>query len=215
VTNADEDLNFVLLATGNRVNSLTITANEKEEVKMTVDTMARQVHSLAKTESYDARRAVTDNRNFKNYSTENTFLEPFFFSSGSISMFGQNFLRITNLSIKMDNTLTEKRYVGIGSKSIQDHIPAQRTYEITFSAMVTDNLLYNELRNGAETSGSLIDIIFDKANGEQIRLKFNNYYLTTNTWPLPEDKGALVIEGTVMARTLDTCTVKTHWVLQG
>ena len=212
---ANEDLNFVLIATGNRVNSLTITANEKEEVKMTVNTMARKVHSLLKGETYDARRGVTDNRAFKNYSDVDTFLEPFFFSSGSISMFGQNFLRITSLSIVMNNTLTEKRYVGIGSRSIQDHVPAQRTYEITFTALVTDDLIYNELINGAETSGSLIDIIFDKSNGEQIRLKFDDYYLTTNTWPIPDDKGPVAVDATVKARTLNSCTVKTHWILQG
>jgi|TARA_R110001592_G_scaffold145957_1_gene369796 hypothetical protein len=211
----DEDLNFVLIATGNRVNSLTITANEKEEVKMTVNTMARKIHSLEKNEAYDARRGVTDNRSFKNYSDVDTFLEPFFFSSGSISMFGQNFLRITSLSIAMNNTLTEKRYVGIGSKSIQDHVPAQRTYEITFTALVTDDKLYNELINGNETTGSLIDIIFDKANGEQIRLKFDDYYLTTNNWPLPDDKGPVAVDATVKARTLNSCTVKTHWILQG
>ena len=184
---------------------------------MTVETMARKVHSLAKNESYDARRGVSDNRTFSNFSGVDTFLEPFFFSSGSISIFGQNFLRITALSLKMENTLTEKRYVGIGSKSIQDHIPAQRTYELTFSAMITDDALYAELLNASESStdGSVIDIIFDKANGEQMRLKFNDYYLTTNTWPIPEDKGAVIVEGTIKARTLTSCTVKTHWVLQG
>ena len=214
---SNEDLNFVLLATGNRVNSLSITANENEAVKMTIDALPRKVHSFEKTESYDARRGVTDNRAFTNYSDVDTFLEPFFFSSGTISMFGQNFLRITNLTIKMDNSLTPKRYVGMGSRAIQDHVPAQRMYEITFTAMVTDDLLYNELVNAVETTtaGSIIDIIFDKANGEQIRLKFNNYFLTNNTWPIPEDKGAVLVEATVKATTLSSCTVKTHWVLQG
>ena len=214
---SNEDLNFVLLATGNRVNSLSITANENEAVKMTIDALPRKVHSFEKTESYDARRGVTDNRTFTNYSDVDTFLEPFFFSSGTISMFGQNFLRITNLTIKMDNSLTPKRYVGMGSRAIQDHVPAQRMYEITFTAMVTDDLLYNELVNAVETTtaGSIIDIIFDKANGEQIRLKFNNYFLTNNTWPIPEDKGAILVEATVKATTLSSCTVKTHWVLQG
>ncbi len=36
---ADEDTNFVLIATGNRVNTLTMTANENEELKMTMDCM--------------------------------------------------------------------------------------------------------------------------------------------------------------------------------
>ena len=144
---ADEDTNFVLIVTGNRVNTLTMTANENEELKMTMDCMPRKVHNLAKTEKYAARRSVTDETSFKNYSANDKFLEPFFFSSGSISLFGQNFLRITNFTLTMNNTLTDKRFIGIGSKTIKDAIPAQRTYELTFTALVTDDKLFNELKN--------------------------------------------------------------------
>ena len=213
--NDNEDTNFVLIATGNRVNTLTMTANENEELKMTMDCMPRKVHELEKTESYEARRGVTNETDFKNYSSNDKFLEPFFFSSGSISLFGQNFLRITNFTLTMNNTLTDKRFIGIGSKTIKDAIPAQRTYELTFTALVTDDLLFNELKNQNETTGTVIDLIFDKSNGEQIRLKFDNYYLTTNSWPIPEDKGAVMVEATIIPRTLNSCTVKTHWILQG
>jgi hypothetical protein len=211
----DEDTNFVLIATGNRVNTLTLTANENEEVKMTMDCMPRKVHNLEKTEKYSARRAVTDETNFKNYSSNDKFLEPFFFSSGSISLFGQDFMRITNFTLTMNNTLTDKRFIGIGSKAVKDAIPAQRTYELSFSALVTDDMLFNELKNQNETNGTLIDLIFDKSNGEQIRLKFDDYFLTTNSWPIPEDKGAVTVEATIVPRTLNSCTVTTHWVLQG
>lgn len=213
--NDDEDTNFVLIATGNRVNTLTMTANENEELKMTMDCMPRKVHELEKTESYEARRGVTNETDFKNYSSNDKFLEPFFFSSGSISLFGQNFLRITNFTLTMNNTLTDKRFIGIGGKTIKDAIPAQRTYELTFTALVTDDLLFNELKNQNETTGTVIDLIFDKSNGEQIRLKFDDYFLTTNTWPIPEDKGAVMVEATIVPRTLNSCTVKTHWILQG
>ena len=216
---ADEDTNFVLIATGNRVNTLTMTANENEELKMTLDTMPRKVHNLSKTEKYAARRSVTDETSFKNYSANDKFLEPFFFSGGSISLFGQNFLRITNFTLTMNNTLTDKRFIGIGSKTVKDAIPAQRTYELSFTALVTDDKLFNELKNQDENqlanSGALIDLIFDKSNGEQIRLKFDNYMLTTNSWPIPEDKGAVMVEATIVPRTLNSCTVKTHWILQG
>ena len=216
---ADEDTNFVLIATGNRVNTLTMTANENEELKMTLDTMPRKLHNLTKGEKYAARRSVTDETSFKNYSDNDKFLEPFFFSGGSISLFGQNFLKITNFTLTMNNTLTDKRFIGIGSKTVKDAIPAQRTYELSFTALVTDDKLFNELKNQDENqlanSGALIDLIFDKENGEQIRLKFDNYMLTTNTWPIPEDKGAVMVEATIVPRTLNSCTVKTHWILQG
>ncbi len=32
---------------------------------------------------------------------------------------------------------------------------------------------------------------------------------------MPEDKGPVVVEGTIMARSIGTCTAKTHWILQG
>ena len=216
---ADEDTNFVLIATGNRVNTLTMTANENEELKMTLDTMPRKLHNLTKGEKYAARRSVTDETSFKNYSANDKFLEPFFFSGGSISLFGQNFLRITNFTLTMNNTLTDKRFIGVGSKTVKDAIPAQRTYELSFTALVTDDKLFNELKeqdeNQSASSGALIDLIFDKSNGEQIRLKFDNYMLTTNSWPIPEDKGAVMVEATIVPRTLNSCTVKTHWILQG
>ena len=46
-------LNFVKIARGNRVNTLTMTANENEEVKMTLDLNTRNVHDLAQDERYD------------------------------------------------------------------------------------------------------------------------------------------------------------------
>jgi len=177
--------------------------------------MPRKVHNLEKTESYEARRGVTNETEFINYYSEDACLEPFFFSSGSISMFGQDFMRITNFTLTMNNTLTDKRFIGIGSKTVKDAIPAQRTYELTFSALVTDDMLFNELKNQHETTGTVIDLIFDKGSEEQIRLKFDDYFLTTNTWPIPEDKGAVTVEATIIPRSLNSCTVKTHWILQG
>ena len=51
----DESRNFVKIARGCRVNTLTMTANENEEVKMTLDLSTRNVHDLAQDEIYDAR----------------------------------------------------------------------------------------------------------------------------------------------------------------
>jgi len=213
--NDNEDTNFVLIATGNRVNTLTMTANENEEVKITLDCIPKKIHNLEKTELYEARNGVTDETSFKNYSSIDEFRQPFFFSSGSISIFGEQFLRITNLTLTMNNTLQQKRFVGIGNKGIQEAIPSQREYEISLTALVTDDRLFNELKNENLTSGTLIDLIFDKSNGEQIRLKFDDYMVTTNTWTIPEDKGAITVEATIVPLSLNSCTVTTHWILQG
>jgi len=216
-TSTAEDLNFVKIARGNRVNTLTLTANENEEVKMTLDLNTRVVHSLEQTEDYVARRGVTDETSFFNYGSAPTFLEPFFFSSGSFKVFGQEFLKINTMTLTMNNNLQDRRFIGVGSKSIKEGIPAQRTYEITFTGHVTDDLLYTELLNQDENndSGQYIELKFTKDNGEEFELKFTDYYLSANNFPIPDDKGPVVVEGTLMPRTLQSCTVKTHWILQG
>ena len=34
-------------------------------------------------------------------------------------------------------------------------------------------------------------------------------------FPIPEDNSPFIVDATIMPRSLKTCTVKTHWVLQG
>ena len=224
---ASESATFVRIARGNRVNTFTMTANENEEVKMTMDLNTRAVQSLTQAENYEARAGITDNRQLFNFEQANDtsptdkdaeFLEPFFFSSGLFSVFGQQFLKVTNLTLTINNNLQDKRFVGIGNKSVKDAIPAQRTYEVSFTAMVTDDKLFEELLNQTEidnTASTLLTLQFDKANGEQILMKFQDYFLNSANFTIPDDKGPITVEGTVMPRTLNSCTVKTHWVLQG
>ncbi len=223
-----EDTNFVRIARGNRVNSFTMTANENEEVKMTMELNTRAVHKLKQNENYESRGgAGLDNTLLFNYESDE-FLEPFFFSRGSFSAFGQQFLKITNLSLTINNNLQEKRFIGVGNTSIQDAIPSNRMYELSFTALVTDDLLFEELFNrnentgtSVETGGSnfaqdgLIDLQFDKPNGEEINISFKNYFLESANFTIPEDKGPITVEAMVKPRDLKECTVKTHWKLQG
>jgi hypothetical protein len=66
-----EDTTFVRIARGNRVNTLTMTANENEEVKMTLDLNSRAVHSLDQDENYEARGGISDNRQLFNFEQAN------------------------------------------------------------------------------------------------------------------------------------------------
>jgi len=229
---ASESHNFVRIARGNRVNTLTMTANENEEVKFTMDLNTRAVNKLKQAEAYQARggnSSLTATTLFNFGSGANTLaatgeesLEPFFFSTGSFSIFGQTFLKITNMTLTINNNLQDKRFVGIGNKDVKSGIPAQRTYELTFTAMVTDDKLFEELFTETEVASgtSTIDLQFDKLapNGtvnEQIIIKLKDYFLSSSNVTIPDDKGPITIEATVMPRQLDTCTVKTHWILQG
>ena len=217
---ATETETVVRIARGNRVNTLTLTANENEEVKMTMDLNTRTVdhiNDLTTTQVYTPRNNVGTNTSLFNFDANPEALEPFFFSSGTFSVFGQTFLKITNLTLTINNNLQDKRFIGVGNKSIKDAIPAQRTYEIGFTAMITDDTLLTELINDTENTGSGQEIVlqFDKASGEQILLNFQDYFLSSANVTVPDDNGAITVEGVVMPRTLDKCEVKTHWVLQG
>ena len=208
-----ESMNFIKIARGCRVNTLTLTANENEEVKMTVDVNTRAVHALENDEAYDGRRGVEDDTNLYNYSSIAEFREPFFFSDGVFSVFNHTFLKINTLTLTMNNNLQDRRFLGVGNTSIQEAIPAERTYEIQFTGHVTDDRLYQELLNRTEQTGSgtEITLVFEKSNGEKITLKFEDYMLSANNFPIPDDKGAIVVEATVLPRTMTTCEVITHW----
>tara|TARA_R100001463_G_scaffold133025_1_gene194097 strand:- start:7593 stop:9221 length:1629 start_codon:yes stop_codon:yes gene_type:complete len=213
-----EDLNFVKIARGCRVNTLTMTANENEEVKMTMDLSTRNVHTLAQDEVYDARRGVTDETSFINYESSvnaDQTREPFFFSDGTFKLLGNTFLKINSLTLTMNNTLTDRRFLGVGGKDVQESIPAQRTYELQFTGHVTDDALYTALLNDSEDTTQTIELTFTKSNNENIILKFDDYFVNANSFPMADDKGPIAVEATVMPRTLNACTVKTHWVLQG
>ena len=191
---------------------------ENEEIKLSMDLNTRQVFSFAQADKYESRRAVEDETSFINYG-EPTFREPFFFSSGSFKSFGQTFLKVSSLTLTMNNNLTDKRYVGIGNKSIQNSIPAQRTYEVSFTGYVSDDKLYTELLNEDEnndsSAGNMLELNFTKDNGEEFTLKFTDYMVSSNNFPIPDDKGPIEVETTIMPRNLNSCTVKTHWILQG
>ena len=217
-----EDINFVRIARGNRVNTLTLTANENEEVKMTLDLNTRAVNEIPQSlaspsTGYESRGGQTDNRSLFNFTAEPTHLEPFFFSDGTMSVYGQQFLKITNFTLTINNNLQDKRFLGAGNKRVKDALPAQRTYEIAITALVTDDKLFTELLNQDENNNASesIDLVFTKDSGESFTLAFDDYFTSANTWTVPDDKGAITVEATLMPRTLTNCTTTTHWILQG
>jgi len=212
-----EDLNFVRIARGNRVNTFTLTANENEEVKMTMDLNTAAVTPIPQTTAYEARGGQADNSGLFNFTAQPTHLEPFFFSDGTIEVYGTTFLKITNFTLTINNNLQDKRFVGVGDKGFKEGIPAQRTYEIALTALVTDDTLFTELLDQDENNDTAqsIKLVLTKDSGESLTLEFDDYFTSANTWTVPDDKGAITVEATLMPRTLTNCTLVSHWILQG
>ena len=222
---------------GCTVNSFTLSANENEEVKATLDLNVKRVFEAPDGymgRCYDATNNKTnDFKNLYNFgqitgdggtNTSGTvvkeFMTPFFFSDGTISLFGQEFMKVSTFSLSVNNSVTDKRYIGNYDKQIKMSVPGQRTYEITMSALVTDRRMFDELRKEESTrsvisSDSVIQLLLSKDNGEQIKLQFDDFMVSTNSWPVPEDKGPVYVDFTIVPLATQTISAISHWVMQG
>ena len=220
----DESNNFVRIARGCRINSLTIEAAEGEELKMNLDVNARVVDSITdlyrsasvSPSDYVSRAGQTDNANLFNFNAGLANGAPFFFSQGTFSAFGQQFLKVNSVSITINNNLMDKRYMG-GHRDMKEGIPAQRSYEISFEAVVTDDLLFKEMLNETEnTTNNRVSFVFTKADtNERITLEFKDYFLDTTEITIPDDKGPISFSSTIKPRNLHACSVVTDNVLMG
>ena len=86
------------------------------------------------------------------------------------------------------------------------------------TALVTDDKLFTELLNNDENNETTesLKLVFKKNSDlESFTLEFDDYFLSSNSWTIPDDKGPVTVEATLMPRTLTSCTTTTHWILQG
>ena len=213
---------------GCMVSSLTLDASANQEVKMNVNFETKKTF-VAPTD-YDTANGQTDVKNFVNFGSpqggianeDEELLRPFFFSDGTISMFGQDYIRIETMSLEINNSLTPKRFVGRYDKTSQFHFPGQRTYNLSFSGLVTDSAVFDALRetqafslNG--TDGNQITLRFTKdlATDETLEMVFKDYMVTTAEFPLTNDKGPITVNWTIVPLKLHSCTHTTNWIIQG
>jgi hypothetical protein len=218
------------------VNSMTISANENEECKTSLDLNVKRAFECPT--GYVARmydETNNDTNEFKNLfnfgqitgrhnDIVQDFITPFYFSDGTISLFGAEFMKVQSFNLSITNTVTDKRYVGQYNKQIKMAVPTQRTYEITMSAQVTDRRIFDELRResphrldlGQATDGSNanIQLLLTKDTGERIKLQFDDYMVSASTWPIVEDRGPIYVDFTIMPLRTNTTDAVSHWVMQ-
>jgi len=107
------------------------------------------------------------------------------------------------------NSIAPQRFVGnTNRQTMSAHIPAQRTYEMSLTMLITDTELWDELRKQDEydVDAGLLEHKFTKGNGEEIEIKLDDYIIQTVNVPFPADKGPVEVEATISARTLTSCT---------
>ena len=104
---------------------MTIEASEGEELKMNMDINARLVDSI--TDLYqDASLAVNyvsranqdSNENLFNWNAGSNYGSPFFFSQGTFTAFGEQFLKVNSVSITINNNLLYKEDPNINFKEV-------------------------------------------------------------------------------------------------
>ena len=231
---------YAQLYPGCVVSDMQLTANENEEVKATLNLNVKRVFEADAGyvgKCYDATNNDTSEfKNLLNFGGQTgrgtgascditqSFIDPFFFSNGSISLFGQEFLKVSSFTLSLQNSLTDKRYIGQYNKQIKSYVPGQRTYEISIQALVTDRRIFDELRRQSphrftlgetdDGSNAKIILLFTKDNGEQIRLEFDDYLVSAATWPIQDDRGPVQVDFTIMPLRVGTLNATTHWVMQ-
>jgi len=207
------------VATGCQVNSLTMNFNEGEELKCNVDLVSKTLFDAPA--GYFPQRNIDAVSNLHNFSSTKEDNYPFMYSDGGIKIFGQTFARIKSGSLAIANNLTPHRYIGnYDRRSISHHSPAQRTYDLNFTMLITDTQIWDELRGTDEfdptgaSNGGIIELNFTKGVGatlSSIGLKFSDYIIDSVSVPFPDDKSALEVEVTMKARTLTECKYSGKW----
>lgn len=147
-------------------------------------------------------------------------MQPFFFSDGTISLFGQDFLKIASFGLTINNNLTDQAYIGRFDKKSTNHITGQREYTMNFTAHVTDSKVFDELQSQKTTALStsaneVITLRFTKDNGEELVLKFKDYVVNSASFPLNDNRGPITVDFVIQPLTLVECKLTSYWAIQG
>lgn len=228
-TDTSKETVYSKIYPGCMVSSLTLDASATQEVNMNVNFETKKTF-VAPT-NYDTANGLTDVRDFVNFGSpqggianeDEILLRPFFFSDGTISMFGQDYIRIETMSLEISNSITPKRFIGRYDKTSQMHFPGQRTYNLSFTGLVTDSAVFDALRENqafslSGTDGNQITLRFTKEAGstdESLEMVFQDYMVTTADFPLTNDKGPISVSWTIVPLKLKSCSHVTNWIIQG
>jgi hypothetical protein len=230
-TDANKETVYSKVYPGCTVSQLVLTAAAGQELECQVTAMPKKTFIMPS--GYDTLNNQTDVGEFVNFGTRGgqttsattmePLMRPFFFSDGTVELFGESFLKIENMTLTIDNGLQQKRFIGRYDKRSQETFAGQRTYNLTFTAMVTDGDLFDHFRQehafsltGSGTGASApIKLRFTKENNEEIELQFKDYHVTAAEFPLTNDNSPIIVNFTVVPLALQSCTLQTYWAIQG
>ena len=204
---------FSRVFTGCQINTLTLNFEEGQEVKTSLDLVTRRAFDSPALYAPHRKVGATSLYNYSATLSDNF---PFMYSDGAITLFGQQYARVKSGSITINNNITQQRFIGNTSRQVMSaHIPAQRSYELSLTLLITDTTIWDELRKQDEydaTTGK-IKISFTKDSGELLELELDDYIIQSTSIPFPDDKGPIEVELTASARTLTDAKYTGKWII--
>ena len=203
---------FSRIFTGCQVNTMTLNFEEGQELKTSLDLVTRRAFDAPV--DYAPHRQLEGATGLYNYDATTT--SPYMFSDGAITLFGQTYARVKGGSLTINNNITQQRFIGNTTRDIMSaHVPAQRTYDLTLTLLITDTAIWRELREQEEydTDAGTIKLRYEKSSDDFIEIELDDYMISGVTIPFPDDKGPIEVEATINARTLTSCKYTGKWVI--
>ena len=198
--------------TGCQVNTMTLNFEESQELKTSLELVTRRAFDAPP--DYVPHRAKEGATGLFNYDASTT--SPYMYSDGTITLFGQTYARVKSGSLTINNNFTQQRFIGNTNRQIMNaHIPAQRTYELSLTLLITDSKIWKELREQEEYDADTgkIKLRFEKSANDFIEIELDDYIIQSVNVPFPSDKGPIEVEATISARKLESCKYTGKWVI--
>jgi len=223
------------LYNGCKVGSISFSANTEGEVKLQVDYEGGRHYT-------DTASVFTPHRMFEN--TANTAInrkasgiavngeKPYLFQDLSFEVFGRPVLRATQIEFSLNNTnqarhfirgyegnTTDNDQVQLGGVQMPlDITEAQREYTFSFSAMIEDDQLWEQIRTRKHHQNTNDITLTMKKRGsnstrENATITIEDYTITKADHQMPDDKGAVIVQVELVVRHLKVVENSVYFTL--
>ena len=223
------------LYNGCKVGGMSFSANTEGEVKLQVDYEGGRHYT-------DTANAFTPHRMFEN--TANSAInrkasgiavngeKPYLFQDLSFEVFGRPVLRATQIEFSINNTNTARHFIRgyegntTDSDQVQlagvqmplDITEAQREYTFSFSAMIEDDQLWEQIRTRKHHQNTNDITLTLKKRGsnstrENATITIEDYTITKADHQIPDDKGAVIVQVELVVRHLKVVENSVYFTL--
>lgn len=223
------------LYNGCKVGSMSFSANTEGEVKLQVEYEGGRHYT-------DTASVFTPHRMFEN--TANTAInrkasgiavngeKPYLFQDLSFEVFGRPVLRATQIEFSINNSNTARHFIRgyEGNTTDNDQVQlggvqmplditeAQREYTFSFSAMIEDDQLWEQIRTRKHHQNTNDITLTMKKRGsnstrENATITIEDYTITKADHQMPDDKGAVIVQVELVVRHLKVVENSVYFTL--